>query len=157
MPRKPSGLPKKAAHRPQIPVDWSMVESRMISGCTAKEISGKIGMHVDTFYARFLIQYGASFTEVSATKKSAGISDIRNKQFECAMRGNTQLLLRLGDVLLEQDKKVELNPNDTNLDLLLQALQSNKSHQEEIQALKEKLNAIESKTDPVLPGSDEAL
>lgn len=118
--------------RSKIEIDWKFVEERMEAGCTAKEIAGRFGINVDTLYTRVLKEYGSTFAELSAKKKEHGKGNIRWKQYNQAMKGNTQLLLRLGDVLLEQDKKVDLTPNDANIDLLFQMMNENKELKKKI-------------------------
>lgn len=134
MPSKSTGRPIGRATKE---IDWVEVEFMMLAQSTGIEIAGAFGVHPDTFYQRFQRQYGIRFTDAITSKIDGGKAKLRSTQFKNAMRGNTQLLLRLGDVWLGQDKKMDVTPNDSNIDLLLQALQENKE-------LKQKLANHES-------------
>lgn len=135
MPSKPTGRPNG---RPPKPIDWAEVEQMMLAGSSGIEISGAFDIDPDNFYQRFQREFGVRFTDARPSKIEGGKARIRLAQYKNAMRGNTQLLLRLGDVWLGQDKKADLTPNDANIDLLLQALQENKELKELINELKQR-------------------
>lgn len=109
MPRRPTGKP---SYRPLIPIDWKLVDQMVLSGCSGLEIAGSLDIHHDTFYDRFRIEKGVSFSEYSPSRKMGGMGMLRAKQFQCAMRGNTQMLKTLGEELLGQGKRDQSMPDE---------------------------------------------
>lgn len=104
----PTGTPVK-------PIDWKLVEERMGAGCSLEEIAGKIGVCRHTLGYRFQQQYGVPFSTAILEYKEGRNGDLRWKQFQQAMRGNTTLLVKLGDVYLGQAQKNDVAPNDEKL------------------------------------------
>jgi hypothetical protein len=90
--------------RPAKQLDWQLVEKMAIAGSPGTEIASVFHIHPETFYDRVKERYGVGFTEFIQSKKNFGKSKIRMKQYDLALEGNTQMLLRLGEVLLDQGK-----------------------------------------------------
>ncbi len=97
-------------------INWDVVERMMEAGSSGIEISGVFDMHHDTFYSRFQKEYNTSFALASQNKKETGKGRLREAQFRYALKGNTALLIRLGEVHLGQGQKVDIAPNDEKLD-----------------------------------------
>lgn len=102
MPRKPTGKPK---HRPLIPIDWNKVDQMILAGLSGTQIAGILDIHHDTFYDRFRIEKGISFSEYRPSRKEGGEGMVMLRQFQSAMHGNTQMLKLLGEERLGQGKR----------------------------------------------------
>lgn len=99
--------------RPQKQIDWDMVENMAEAHSPGTEIAQIFNLHPDTFYRKVQEEFGIGFTEWIQSRKSYGKSRLRAKQYNEALTGNTQLLLRLGEVILDQDKKEVDRPSES--------------------------------------------
>jgi hypothetical protein len=108
-----------------ITIDWKMVDQMMTAGCSGREIAGYLKIDSDTFYSRFKKEHKESFSALSEERKKGGYALIRWKQFQSAMRGNTQMLKLLGEEWLDQGKVKEDSAGSESRDsiILLQKLQ----------------------------------
>lgn len=88
--------------RPEKPIDWAKVDQLLIAGCLGTEIAAHFDMHSHTFYDRVMGQYGVTFTDYCAEKRSKGDSLLRAKQYEKALQGDNVMLVWLGKVRLKQ-------------------------------------------------------
>jgi hypothetical protein len=91
--------------RPEIFVDWDNVDKLIMAQCTMNEIAGNVGMHPVNFGNKFKDKHGEDFTNYAVRMRSKGKCLLRAKQYHKAMEGNIQMLLRLGEIYLEQDRK----------------------------------------------------
>lgn len=105
MPRKKNPGKKRQPYRPVIPIDWKLVENMILSGCNGREISGALGVCTDTFYDRFTIEKGVTFSEYLPNRRPGGLGMVKLKQFQSAMRGSNQMLTLLGKEWLGQGKR----------------------------------------------------
>jgi len=101
------------AGRPLKPIDWDRVEKKMEAGCTATEIAFHFRVDIGTFVDRFKEKYGDNFTNISPNFHSDGKGNVREKQYEEALDGNTQMLLLLGKLWLGQ---VDIEPEPKKTD-----------------------------------------
>ena len=107
--------------RPLKPIDWDKVDELLYAGCSAQEIAGQLCISADTLADRVFSEFGVPYTEYSQPRKRAGESLIRKKQYDMSMKGNTQLLLRLGEERLGQGKKnAEVDPSNIRTDILIE-------------------------------------
>lgn len=91
-------------------IDWDEVDRMIIAGCPGTEIAAHYGLHPNTLYNRAMAEHGCVYSEYSHYKKSTGDAKLRMKQYEEAvLKGNTHLLIKLGEYRLGQGK--ELNDN----------------------------------------------
>lgn len=111
MPRAPKVV-KSNGGRSLITIDWKRVDNLLKSGCNGVQVAAFLGMHRETFYDRVALEKGVSFSDYIASKKSEGDALLHEKQYELSMKGNTQLLLRLGEFRLGQGKQAESDPSD---------------------------------------------
>lgn len=117
MPRRKNDKPKPA-HRPIIEINWDLVDSMLRAQSTGVEIAGAAGIHPDTLYDRILIEKGVSFSVYASKLKAAGLGLFRLKQYNSAMKGNSNLLIHLGKELLGQgQKKVDDSPDETRSEI----------------------------------------
>lgn len=107
---------KKKRGCAEKPFNWERIEERMSAGCTATEIAGIEGVCLHTFLARFQKVKGVHFSQAIKEKIEGRNGSLRWKQFQKAMQGNVQLLIKLGEVYLGQGKEVQAVPNDAQLD-----------------------------------------
>lgn len=104
------------AGRPTKLIDWDIVEKMIVSQCTAAEIAGHFHMHPSTFYRAVNEKTGLNFENYALSFYSKGKGNLRLKQYQKAMDGNTSLLLKLGEVYLGQAEKKQTT--DTQIDLV---------------------------------------
>lgn len=95
--------------RPEKPIDWDLVDQLLLYQNTGGQIAAKFGIHEETFYRRFKDKYNENFSGYAGLKYSEGKSNLLSKQFEKAFEGNTQLLLKLGEIYLEQNQIEEID------------------------------------------------
>jgi hypothetical protein len=164
MPYPPDPNPGPS-HRPQIPIDWNLVDKFLEADCKGTEIAGHFGMHPDTFYERVKIEKGTGFTEYASSKKGRGDALLRAAQFAKAIgnntKGNTEMLKWLGIERLGQGKneKNTIPPNDEQIDSSLDIIKENYALKEQVKHLLLQLqqNATKSETDPIIQRSDETV
>ena len=102
-----SSVPKKPVGRPEKEIDWAKVDKALEYGATGVQIAAYFGMHPETFYERIKQKYGMIFTNYAGLITPKGELDLLAKQHEQALKGNTQLLVMLGQERLGQGKKQE--------------------------------------------------
>jgi hypothetical protein len=107
--------------RPEIPIDWKLVDRLLIAGCSGVEIAANFAMHPKTFYERVLDKYSVNFTEYCQEKRSKGDAFLREAQYNNAIRGNTTMQVWLGKVRLGQ--KEPESENQANKALIQELLQ----------------------------------
>jgi len=88
-------------------IDWNLVEKLLTTGCSGMEIAAHIGIHFETLYERCSKDKGMSFSELAQEKKRKGVSLLRAKQFDLAMKGDRTMLVWLGKNRMGQAEKVE--------------------------------------------------
>lgn len=99
--------PRKTG-RPEIPIEWKVVESLLEAGCSGCEIASYLGIHHDTLYDRCLKEKDLIFSEYSARFKEKGDSILRAKQYESAVKDkNIPMQIWLGKQRLSQRDKTE--------------------------------------------------
>lgn len=103
--------------RPEIPIDWTIVEKLIQAQCPADEIAGYFHMSVDTLYNKVKNYSGLSFSNYASQFYSKGKGNLRTKQYQKAMDGNISMLLKLGEVYLGQGKTEEVKtvPNEESI------------------------------------------
>ncbi len=128
MPRAPHHVEEKKEHKPQKHIDWDQVDDDLKHGCNGVQIAAFIGVSTHTLYDRCYLEKGVRFSEYSQEKRAVGDRMLHKKQYEEALglatvKGNTQLLLRLGETRLDQCKDAkEVNINLRNLSDLPKAI-----------------------------------
>lgn len=95
---------KNPVGRPEKPIDWEFVDKLILRQNTATEIAGHFHMHHDTFYARVQEKWGVNFTSYASTVYSKGKSTLRSRQWDKAMEGSVPLLIKLGELYLDDQK-----------------------------------------------------
>lgn len=90
--------------RPQLEIDEDTVEKLASIHCTMNEIASVVGCSVDTLERRF--------AEVIARGRDKGKTSLRRIQFEIAKKGNAQMAIWLGRILLGQKEIVDGAPLD---------------------------------------------
>lgn len=104
--------------RPLKEINWDIVEKRMESGCSAKEIAAAHRIEINTFYDRFKRQYGRGFADYADNYVESGRGNIRFTQYMKALSGNVNLLLMLGKEWLGQGKEeVKESPFQDNINI----------------------------------------
>lgn len=111
--------------RPEIPIDWAIVEKLIQAQCPADEIAGYFQMATSTFYDKVKDYSGLSFQNYASQFYSKGKGSLRTKQYQKAMDGNISMLLKLGEVYLGQGKSNEDPKNDNSLSDFTQMMKEN--------------------------------
>lgn len=81
------------------------MDQMILAGSTGTEIAAALGVCSDTFYDRFTIEKGVSFSLYCPTRRPGGLAMVKTKQFQSAMRGSNQMLTLLGKEWLGQGKR----------------------------------------------------
>lgn len=99
--------------RPQIEIDWKLVDDFLIAGSPGTEVAAFFSMHHDTFYRRVEEKYNMGFTAYAQQKKSTGEAMIRKQQLNKALgltkEGDNTLLIWLGKQRLNQSETPKEN------------------------------------------------
>ncbi len=108
--------------RPEKPVDWNKVDQLLMAGCKGTEIAPHFDMAADTFYEKIKDKYKMGFTQYSAIKNDHGVSLLKAKQYEKAIKGDNTMLIWLGKNRCEQSEapRESLSKNDDKLNSLIQ-------------------------------------
>jgi hypothetical protein len=93
---------REGAGRPEKPIDWDLVDELITKQNSGAEIASHFNLHPETFYSRVQQKWSVNFTNYAGSKYSHGKSLLRNKQWDKAMEGEVRLLLRLGEIHLDQ-------------------------------------------------------
>ncbi len=106
--------------RPRKEINWEMVEKLLEAKCSVQEISAMFRMNIETFYDNYKREYGHGFAEKPMDYKKAGDATIRLTQYLQAVKGNTRMLERLGDIWLDQTVADNRStaPNQQNIDII---------------------------------------
>ncbi len=105
--------------RPLKAIDWDKVDRMIEAQCKSKEIIGGLGIDDNTFYRRFKAHHGERFEDYACRKSQYGLGLIRTAQMQKALnnssKGNAQMLIHLGKVLLGQTDTTESEKVKTKL------------------------------------------
>ena len=103
-----------AGGRPRKEIDWSIFENLCKIQCTQESICAFFEVDSSTLNRHVKEQYGESFAEVFAKKRTLGHNSLRQKQFEVALKGNPTMLIFLGKNYLKQSDKQEIDLKSTD-------------------------------------------
>jgi predicted small metal-binding protein len=90
---------------------WDLLDDLIIWSAHESYIAQRLNMSVDTLTLRIKEEHGCTFTEYRDRMKEKIRDNIRAKQFEVAMEGNTQMLVWLGKNECGQSDKQEVQNN----------------------------------------------
>jgi len=93
--------------RPEVKIDWNIVDELCHIQCTSEEIASVIGCSDATLARRCKKDHDITFAEYIAQKSLGGKSSLRRKQWKAADSGNTTMLIWLGKQYLGQVDKPE--------------------------------------------------
>ncbi|OGT44301.1 MAG: hypothetical protein A3F13_02725 [Gammaproteobacteria bacterium RIFCSPHIGHO2_12_FULL_40_19] len=103
---------KNLGGRPEKDIDWELVDKLILRQNSGAEIAGHFNMHPETFYCRVQDKWGVGFTGYAGTIYSKGHSTLRSRQWDKAMEGNVQMLIRLGELYLDDQKPKTKEDNE---------------------------------------------
>jgi hypothetical protein len=107
------------------------------AGCPGTEIAPHFDLGYDRFYDRVQQQYGIGFTEYSQKIRQKGDSNIREKQYKKALKGDNTLLIWLGKNRLGQKENPDIMQfTQQDLEKFNAIMQQISQHQTQISALK---------------------
>lgn len=119
--------------RPEKPIDWERFDKLLRAQCPPEEIAGKFHMHVTRLYDKVRNEKGMSFGNYANTIYSEGKSLLREVQYDKALEGNVTLLMRLGEIYLNQSEKTVVKEVDkTDLENKIMELEARLSNYESI-------------------------
>lgn len=150
IPRNPIPLPveeKRPTGCPLSEIDWKRVDLYLKAGCLGTEIAPHFGICEDTLYRRCEAKFGMTFSAYSRQKKSVGEANLRVKQYDSAMGGNTTLLIWLGKQRLDQrdsDKEKDKLPP---LDAIVEKDNENMSLKAQLATIRKELEELKVKID----------
>lgn len=101
---------KKPDQGASVEIDWDKVDRYLQAGCTQKIIANSVGMSPNGLREKCFKEKGIDWAEYSSRQRDHGDALLYLKVFDAALKGNTQILLRLAAVrlgLLETDIKTE--------------------------------------------------
>ena len=87
---------------------WKLLDSLIIWSAHAEYIAEQLNISCDTLEKRIKEEYGCTFTEYRDKKKEKVRINLRKKQYDEAMKGNSALLIWLGKNELKQTDKQEV-------------------------------------------------
>lgn len=108
--------------RPQVELDWDLIDDMLKANCHGTSIAAHFKIHPQTFYDRVVLEKGVGFTQYSKQKSSEGDDDLKKVQYEVAKKDkNVTMLIWLGKQRLGQKENHDVvsTPNDQKLDTLL--------------------------------------
>ena len=105
--------------RPQIPIDWNVVDGLLEAHVAGPGIADRLGCHPDTLYDRCIVEKGVNFTAYSVRKREGGKAKLAERQLKSAMQGNSTMLKILGEEWLGQGQKQQAAATFNLSDLIL--------------------------------------
>lgn len=106
MPRIPKII-RRPVGNPLKPIDWNIVEAKVIGGSNGVQIAGAIGIHPDTLYQRCELKFGMNWSAYFMQKRAKGEDALHQSQFKKALNGNPTMLIWLGKQRLGQKETQE--------------------------------------------------
>jgi hypothetical protein len=76
---------KRKPGRPEIPLDWGLIDRMLAAHCTGTEIAETLGVHHETIYNQCERHHGMSFTDYSVRKRKKGKVALKMTMFQLAM------------------------------------------------------------------------
>lgn len=98
----------KQKPRPWKPIDWKVVDELLQSHCAGHEVAARLGVSYDTLAERCVVEKGSGFSEYKAKLQADGKALLRHAQMRQALKGNTRMLTHLGEHLLGQTSKSQV-------------------------------------------------
>lgn len=99
----------RSVGRPQVNIDWNIVDELLEAGCSGVEIAANIGIKPVALYDRCVTDNGMIFTEYSQEKAAKGEAILRKVQFDKAIGkakdADNTMLVWLGKVRLKQKEE----------------------------------------------------
>jgi len=109
---------KDKGGRPRYEVDYKKLDTMCAIQCTGEECAAILGVDYDTLNRALKRDGNTGFAEYYRIKGSKGKMSLRRRQYECAMAGNSTMLVWLGKQWLKQsDKNQDDDPNRAAPDL----------------------------------------
>lgn len=100
---------EKSAGRPVKEINWEMVDRMIEAQCNSKQVAGYCGMDYGHFLKKFKEHHKIDFSDYSNQKALSGLAILQTAQYNKALnngsKGNVQMLMYLGKVLLGQKDK----------------------------------------------------
>jgi hypothetical protein len=125
---------KKKLGRPALPIDWKLLDSLFLAGCSLSECSTHFNLSSERLGERILEHYGIYSNEYAAILSEKGHSLLRDAQMKKALKGDNTMLVWLGKNKLKQRDAPEettvtdaINTQFEALSKQLEAMQSKKN------------------------------
>jgi len=137
------------AGRPEIEINWKIVDDLLVAGCKGREIAANLGIHEDTLYNRLFDEKGVKFSDYSAAKRAKGESLLRAQQFAKAIgaskSGDNMMLIWLGKNRLDQtdSPKQDVSSNENNIHSTIENAKENAKLRQELKELRERFGIYE--------------
>lgn len=116
-------IPEGRLGRPQLPINWDIVDALCTVQCTMEEIASALGVSVDTLDNALKRDKKTTFSDYFKEKRRTGFVSLRRKQFQAALNGNVTMMIWLGKQYLNQRDRQEVTRGDDPLQELLNEFQ----------------------------------
>lgn len=118
---------KRRVYKNEKQVNWDLVDTLLMSGCTGTEIASHFNLHHDTFFRKLEKEKGVAFTAYCQEKRSKGDSLIKHQQFLKALgktnEGDNTMLVWLGKNRLNQKENPDQESSSQATDNLKKAME----------------------------------
>lgn len=98
--------------RPVKEINWTEVEKRIEMGQNGIQIASCLRIDENTFYRRFIKEYGERFEDYAGRLKPCAGDNILFLQYVKAMQGNVKMLELLGEEWCGQGKGDDISKKD---------------------------------------------
>lgn len=102
--------------RPAAKIDWVDAAKLAEAGCSGTEIAAVFRVEADTLYKLCKKQLNINWTDFFKQSYRTGNAWLKKAQYDKALKGNTQMLMWLGEQRLDQYQHQAINVTTTALD-----------------------------------------
>lgn len=92
-----------------IPIDFTIVDKMLESGCDGVQIASRLGCHPDTLYIRTHDVFDMTFSAYASLKRAKGDSFIHETQYDLATKDRDKTML----IWLGKQRLGQKEPKDT--------------------------------------------
>lgn len=108
--------------RQPININWKLVDTMLEAQCPIEEICESLGIDTTTLYRKVKLVKKTNFANYARKFLSTGKRNIRVVQYNKALQGNVQMMIKWGEEYLGQGKTKTTNSEDDELKKAYQAI-----------------------------------
>lgn len=98
---------QKRKTKPQIPIDWEIVDKLLMAQCSGIMIAAYFGVNEDTLYNRCKSEKGVGFSAYSISKKDKGKAVAMMKHFNRVIKESDRAIEKFGEQHLGWTTKID--------------------------------------------------